>query len=118
MISLPPAFSIKVSCDHSAGTIASSAPASMKVAPETGLEIADLGGVLADHEAGAAKHAHVFLRMKIKKAPMAPWFRISRAGPLGSRSSVMDVTNHGAMKGGRDGDAIEWVRYEVPCRQY
>jgi hypothetical protein len=58
MISLPPAFSMKVSCDHSAGTMASSAPASMKVAPETILQRAGLRRFLADDKTCAANHGH------------------------------------------------------------
>jgi hypothetical protein len=59
MISLPPAFWMKVSCDHSAGTIASSAPASMKIVPEAVFQRAYLSGFFADDKTGSSNHAHV-----------------------------------------------------------
>jgi hypothetical protein len=66
MISLPPAFSMKVSCDQSAGTMASSAPASMKIAPETVLQCASLARFFADDKTGAADHGHACAPVEVK----------------------------------------------------
>jgi hypothetical protein len=54
MISLPPVFSMKVSWPHSAGTIASSAPASMKLAPEAALDLAHGFGFFAGDDPGSS----------------------------------------------------------------
>jgi hypothetical protein len=57
-ISLPPAFWINVSCDQSAGTIASSAPRSMKITPEPVFQCANFCRLFPDDEAGSADHGH------------------------------------------------------------
>ncbi|MGC5704054.1 hypothetical protein J4P02_28020 [Pseudomonas sp. NFXW11] len=60
MTSLPPAFSIKVSWPHSAGTMTSSAPASMKPAPEPSFQDAQGGGLFAGDHSSATEHGHLY----------------------------------------------------------
>lgn len=102
MISLPPALRTKVSCDHKAGTMASSAPASMKVAPESGFEGTKIGSLLADHETGSTQHRHMnLLKLTDMKKGARGALGVTAAG-LGYKPA-MDVTNHGAMMCGRGG---------------
>jgi hypothetical protein len=49
---------MNVSWDHSAGTMASSAPASMKVAPEAVFQRTGKRSFLTDDKTGSTDHGH------------------------------------------------------------
>lgn len=81
----PPVLRAKVPWDHSAGTMAFSAPASMKKTPEPISECPHLRRFHTNHKACVTNHGHrnYSIWKETKKAPLAPWsLSMERTKPL------------------------------------